>query len=62
MNLFKVLIYVLFLRLVQENVGMDIPFAEGVLSPVSTEMRPGKEALTYYLYYILVPWNLIMWQ
>ncbi|XP_040396877.1 protein prune homolog 2 isoform X1 [Cygnus olor] len=26
--------------LVQENVGMDIPFAEGVLSPVSTEMRP----------------------
>ncbi|KAM9167619.1 protein prune homolog 2 isoform 2-T2 [Mergus octosetaceus] len=28
------------LGLVQENVGMDIPFAEGVLSPVSTEMRP----------------------
>ncbi|XP_035166148.1 protein prune homolog 2 isoform X2 [Oxyura jamaicensis] len=26
--------------LLQENVGMDIPFGEGVLSPVSTEMRP----------------------
>ncbi|PKU43010.1 hypothetical protein llap_6683 [Limosa lapponica baueri] len=26
--------------LVQEDVGMDIPFAEGVLSPGSTEMRP----------------------
>ncbi|KAM9508665.1 protein prune homolog 2 isoform 2-T2 [Guaruba guarouba] len=26
--------------LVQEDVGMDIPFAEGVLSPTSTEMRP----------------------
>ncbi|KAM6289686.1 protein prune homolog 2 isoform 2-T2 [Aegotheles albertisi] len=26
--------------LVQEDVGMDIPFAEGVLSPSSTEMRP----------------------
>ncbi|CAN8220190.1 unnamed protein product [Coccothraustes coccothraustes] len=26
--------------LVQENVGMDIPLAEGVLSPSSTEMRP----------------------
>ncbi|XP_031951418.1 protein prune homolog 2 isoform X1 [Corvus moneduloides] len=28
------------LRLVQEDVGMDIPLAEGVLSPSSTEMRP----------------------
>ncbi|XP_059729937.1 protein prune homolog 2 isoform X2 [Haemorhous mexicanus] len=27
-------------RLVQEDVGMDIPLAEGVLSPISTEMRP----------------------
>ncbi|XP_064357982.1 protein prune homolog 2 isoform X2 [Dromaius novaehollandiae] len=26
--------------LLLENVGMDIPFAEGVLSPSSTEMRP----------------------
>ncbi|XP_067172151.1 protein prune homolog 2 [Apteryx mantelli] len=26
--------------LLPENVGMDIPFAEGVLSPSSTEMRP----------------------
>ncbi|XP_042643931.1 protein prune homolog 2 isoform X1 [Tyto alba] len=26
--------------LIQENVGMDMPFAEGVLSPSSTEMRP----------------------
>ncbi|CAN0320051.1 unnamed protein product [Bubo scandiacus] len=26
--------------LVQEDVGMDIPFAEGVLSPSSAEMRP----------------------
>ncbi|XP_057258119.1 protein prune homolog 2 isoform X1 [Pezoporus wallicus] len=26
--------------LIQEDVGMDIPFAEGVLSPSSTEMRP----------------------
>ncbi|XP_063175658.1 protein prune homolog 2 isoform X2 [Chroicocephalus ridibundus] len=26
--------------LVQEDVGMDIPYAEGVLSPSSTEMRP----------------------
>ncbi|KAM9367425.1 protein prune homolog 2 isoform 2-T2 [Phaethornis superciliosus] len=26
--------------LVQEDVGMDIPFVEGVLSPSSTEMRP----------------------
>ncbi|KAM6034741.1 protein prune homolog 2 isoform 2-T2 [Theristicus caerulescens] len=26
--------------LVQEDVGMDIPFAEGVLSPTSTDMRP----------------------
>ncbi|XP_009472641.1 PREDICTED: protein prune homolog 2 [Nipponia nippon] len=26
--------------LVQEDVGMDIPFAEGVLSPSSTDMRP----------------------
>ncbi|XP_074992611.1 protein prune homolog 2 isoform X2 [Calonectris borealis] len=26
--------------LVQEDVGMDLPFAEGVLSPSSTEMRP----------------------
>ncbi|XP_075583208.1 protein prune homolog 2 [Pelecanus crispus] len=26
--------------LVQEDVGMDIPFAEGILSPSSTEMRP----------------------
>ncbi|XP_014798143.1 PREDICTED: protein prune homolog 2 isoform X2 [Calidris pugnax] len=28
------------LGLVQEDVGMDIPFSEGVLSPSSTEMRP----------------------
>ncbi|XP_027765755.1 protein prune homolog 2 isoform X2 [Empidonax traillii] len=27
-------------ELVQEDVGMDIPLAEGVLSPSSTEMRP----------------------
>ncbi|XP_021236351.1 protein prune homolog 2 isoform X2 [Numida meleagris] len=26
--------------LIQDNVGMDIPFAEGVLSPSSAEMRP----------------------
>ncbi|KAI1239933.1 Protein prune 2, partial [Lamprotornis superbus] len=28
------------LRLVQEDMGMDIPLAEGVLSPSSAEMRP----------------------
>lgn len=44
MHLSKILLCILPLRLIQEDVGMDIPFAEGVLSPSSTEMRPGERS------------------
>lgn len=44
MHLFKILFCILPLRLVEEDVGMDIPFSEGVLSPSSTDMRPGERS------------------
>lgn len=43
------LLALLSFRLLSEDVGMDVPFEEGMRSPSAADMRPGEGSMWYCL-------------